>query len=459
MFSRRPTQDRTAQDAAARRPLLSRGAWTLLLAAVVVLFVLWVALLATPNTKPLEVPGIILLFFWSLLTNPGAFSAVGVVLIIPGTFFLLLLALIATALRTKARQRALAVVGYVAAAVRLRVPLPTYLRAAASSESLAMGRRLRRAAAMLDRGVALGPALRVTAGELPPLMLDRIAAAEQAVAPGDMLSDTIDHQRMRYVTRDVANPVPAYAIVTACLIVMVSSMLMVFIIPKYAQIFADFHLRLPPVTQALIDLSRGVALSIESYTLFILSVMLLGAILQSRSIARSTMGSPGSDVPLWLRRAMGRAVWFLPVVGPIVRDRQTAVTCEALGEALRAGRPMPESIGLATLPSLNGVLRERMAAWRTRVEAGEPTASAARAARLPGLLGDVLAGPAVQEGDNAAGAIEFAGRTYAARAVRASAAVSAVVPIATTLVLAAGVAFVALAMFTPIVKLIDSIAG
>lgn len=451
-----PNSDRRS-PAKERHGLLSPAAWWLLGLSVVAVVFFSLAVFATPNARPSQVPRLIVVLLWSLVVSPGGLSAFGFAFLVPFGMFLIVLATAAKILRGKARQKALGVVGYLSAAVRLRVPLPPYLRAASASEGFAMGRRLRRSAAMLERGVTLGDTLRVTAGELPPLMLDRIIAAEQTIAPGNALAEAIDRQRLLFATRETTSPVPGYAIITVCLILFVNMMVMVFIVPKYAQIFRDFGLRLPPITQALIDLSYGVAVSAEAYSVFILVAMMTAAVLFSRSIARALAGSSKSDVPEWLRRAAGRGIWVTPVIGRIVRDRQHALVCEALAEALRAGRPMPEAIGLATLPALNVVLFERMAAWRTGVETGQPTAVAARAAKLPRLLGELLAGQAVHERDNAAGAVEFAGRAYAARAVRAFAAVSAVVPVATTLLLAAAVAFVALAMFTPIVTLIDSL--
>lgn len=424
------------------------------------------------------------MFWWFEKRPLGMLMPQSLASVLPAALGLLSLSALAASLRQHRWRAAMLVVGYVAAAMRIGLPLPAYLRAAASGEANLPRRRMLRMAGALENGQSVGHALADAAGELPPLLIDRVTAAEQSAVLAQSLDTIIDRERRRVIDTHPGMPSRAYAMIVVSTIAGVAWLLMIFVLPKFTQIFADFKIQLPPVTRALafamgspiqsysayggtgagrlpsanrpvlpaspmMDGLEAIIPVLWSVVLLILSVSLL------LLLARATRGlfTSRPQRPL-LAGLHDRLAWHAPVWGRLTRNRQTAVACDALAEALLAGQAMPQAIEIATMPSLNRVLRNKMASWQAAVEAGRPLAAAARDARMPPLLCDLLAGAQ----NDAAGAVIFAGRAYAAASGRLAAVLSAVAPVVVTGVLAVFVAFLALALLVPLIPLVDSLS-
>ena len=444
---------------AARRSLSPVTWWLAGMGIVTVLLMIWLMPLS-PNSDPSG-------WLLNLIGISGSFNAstryAGTLrggLILPAALALVGMAALASSLKAYRRRVALGVLGHLASAVRLQVPLSPYLYAAAAAEPRGLSRRLRRTAAALAEGRPIGAVLPETAGELPPLVIDRVAAAERSYALGASLGPILDRERRLLAMPRTSGVSTTYALVVILTMLYIGVFVMIFVVPKLAQIFHDFQLKLPWTTQALIDFFYFLERGIDPYRIGVGTILLLAYVLLCRSLARTTRGLFTSRPRVrWFGDWIDRLISIMPVIGRLTRDREAALVCEALAEALRAGRPMPDAIAIATLPSLNAVLRDRMMTWRATVEAGQPIAAAARTAKLPRLMCELLAGTAVTGGADAAGSIEFAGRAYAARSARQAAVVAAVLPVFTTLALAAVVAFMALALSSPMITLIDGLTG
>ena len=371
--------------------------------------------------------------------------------ILPIALGVLSLAALASTLQLQRRRAAALVLGHLASAIQLSMPLPTYLRSAARSEQRLPRKRLLRMASDLDAGDSISGALADAAGELPPLVLDRVAAAEQSFSLSYALGDILDRERVRTASPAPGVPGLAYAAVVLTTLTLVTLMLLIFVMPKFAQIFRDFRLPLPKATLILIGDVPAVLSTVILLASFIAVLVLLSRVTRLLFTARSA-----PDLLGWVKDPIE---WYMPIYGRLTRNRQMALVCEALAEALIAGRPLPEAIGISTLPSMNRVLRKKLRAWRAGVERGAPLTSAARSAGVPRLLCDLLAGTTGDDGSGAVSAVVFAGRAYNGASGRLAAVLSAVAPVVLTGILAAFVAFLALAMFMPMISLIDGLTG
>ncbi|MDB5325632.1 MAG: type secretion system family protein [Phycisphaerales bacterium] len=382
----------------------------------------------------------------SVLNGPQAFAV-----ILPIALGVLSLAALSSSLQLQRRRAAALVLGHLASAIQLSMPLSMYLRSAARGEQRLPRKRLLQLASDLDAGDSISGALADAAGELPPLVLDRVAAAEQSFSLTHALGDILERERRRTAEPAPGVPSRAYAAIVLATMTLVTWLILIFVMPKFAQIFADFKLKLPNVTLVLIG-DFPVLLS----TLILLAAAISLLVLLSRITRMLFTARTAPDLLGW---ATDPIQWFTPIYGRLTRNRQMALVCEALAEALIAGRPMPEAIGIATLPSMNRVLRKKLRAWRAGVEDGAPLTSAARSAGVPRLLCDVLAGTTADDGSGAVSAVVFAGRAYNGASGRLAAVLSAIAPIVLTGILAAFVAFLALAMFMPMISLIDGMTG
>lgn len=369
----------------------------------------------------------------------------------PLVFGLLALAALGGSLQTYRRRAATLVLGHLSAAIQLNLPLPAYLRSATVGEGRLTRRRLFRLADDLEAGDSVAAALSGAARELPRLTLDRIAAAEQSFSLSQALGDILERERRRSNEAAPGMPSRNYVAIVLSVMVTVTWMLVIFVMPKFSQIFCDFGLQFPWITISLIQnfppFLTGVLAAFGILTL----LTILGRATRTLFIAR-----PAPRMFDWITDPL---LWYAPVYGRLERSRQTALACEALAEALIAGRPLPEALAIARLPSLNRVLRHKLFAWRQQIEAGVPLAAGARNAGMPGLLCDVLAGTTADDGGGAVQAVVFAGRAYAGMTSRTAAVLSAVAPVLTTGLLAVCIGYVALALFMPMITLLNGMTG
>ncbi len=107
--------------------------------------------------------------------------------------------------------------------------------------------------------------------------------------------------------------------------------LLTFVIPRFAQIFADLGQAVPLPTQILLTVST--ALTTYWWALALLVVALLLGL-------RVLMGT-GEGRLMWDRAVLG-----LPLVGEVIRKAEVARFCRTLGTLLRSGVPVLGALGV-----------------------------------------------------------------------------------------------------------------
>jgi type IV pilus assembly protein PilC len=152
-----------------------------------------------------------------------------------------------------------------------------------------------------------------------------------------------------------------------------------------------------------------------------------------------------------------RLLWHLPVAGRMTRARGLADVCNVLADALGAGSSPVSALTDASELKLNGILRRRVRRWAERADAGLPLADAARAAGMPKLIVGLLATTAA--GDDLPRVLRFLARYYESRFSRAAELLRSAAAPLLAVVFGALVLVVALAVMTPLVELVDALAG
>lgn len=367
----------------------------------------------------------------------------------------IVLMVIAQAFAARRRRRAGVVLAHLHQAVRMNLPLPEMLHAAADSERGTTRRRLDWLAFRLDRGDGLSDAVRDTVPELDDRAVRLLSVGEWAGRLDATLGYLVekhapindDHGRVRiegfYVVMVLMMVAAAVAGMTA------------LIIPKFHEIFKDFGTELPDVTRAMVGFADFAARDtpIASLLAFVIVVGYgLGvlAIFEHWFVGRVPWGAPA--------RALGATVGsVIPGIGSIPRDRALAQVCFVLGEATRSGLRLDSAIEETAHLKMPSVWRGRVAAFGENVRSGMEPGEAARAAKMPGIVCGML-GPAARTGDTA-GAFDFLARYFDQRFSRAAALLrGAMIP---TAVLSLGlvVGLTVVAMIMPLVALIDGVIG
>jgi type II secretory pathway component PulF len=226
----------------------------------------------------------------------------------------------------------------------------------------------------------------------------------------------------------------------------IGSMLRVFVMPQLMAIFKDFKLPLPWITLRTLEVARfsGTWLTLLLAVIFV-ALLFSSVVARYRGSSFGIVEGPGTKISN-----------ALPVVGTMRMHRALGDALELAADALDGGRPIETALSEASQICGNSRLRLRMDAWITAMVRGQTAAKAAQSAGMPqlvyGMLATALHTPDVAE------VFRFLGRYYSSRFSRAMAFLEASIIPLIALVGGLFVGWLALAVFTPMVKLLDSVA-
>jgi len=430
-----PPDSRSARTVRRLSTMLWQGVVAALLPGFVVCAVIfW---LAGPNTQ-----------FLGWFTSSLAIQ-LGVLL---GLLTALLLFVTARTVQMARHRRAMIVLAHLETVVRAGLPLAQTLRNWRDSESEGVARLLSRVAEALEDGAPIAEALVSARADLPWRVIDRLAAAERAGRIVPAITEVLAHERRRQQRDPVHWPfVKTYAIVLLMCVPGIIMVLSIFVMPKFQQIMKDFHQPPPASMMWVIAISRGVAPLVT--TLGVILFLVAG------QVAVEQLGRPNMR-PWQLRHGLMRTMighlrWMLPIVGTLDRDRGMADVMGTVAEALEAHRPLHLAVAEAHQPHLNAVLAERVNQWGQGIAAGLSPGAAAARAGLPAIVSGMLG--TKHPAPNVAGVCRFLERYYRSRFSRLETLIrESGVPIL-ALCGGAAVVLVALAIFQPIIVLLQSV--
>src|SRR5205823_6571373 len=126
-------------------------------------------------------------------------------------------------------------------------------------------------------------------------------------------------------------------------------------------------------------------------------------------------------------------------------------------QALGAGTPIVRALSECTTLAINAALRRKFLMWAQAMSAGATMIDGARAAGMSELVVGMLAS-APHDPTAAADVFTFLARYYRSRFSRAATAIHAIAVPAVVFVFGFIVCFIALAMFLPMISLINSLS-
>lgn len=134
------------------------------------------------------------------------------------------------------------------------------------------------------------------------------------------------------------------------------AVLLLFVIPVFEKMFADFGGSLPVPTQIVIDLSNW---SVGHWYVFVFGPPLL--IFLFNAFRRTPKG----------RRMLDRMILNMPIFGPLVRKTAVARFTRTMGTMLSSGVPILDALDIVARASGNIVVGEAIAYARKRVSEGK----------------------------------------------------------------------------------------
>ncbi len=295
----------------------------------------------------------------------------------------------------------------------------------------------------VERGQRLDQAIEKHAPQMPALYARVVrAGVESGQLPATLLNLS-HHLRLVAETRRLLTEALTYPAIVLVLAFAVLCTVLILIVPQFAETFEDFGVRLPVLTTVMIALAQALPRLLIGAAIVILGVSVLLLLL------------PLTPTGRWLRE---RFVLGFPLLGSMIRHSLRARFLRAMAFAVDSGMPLPEAIRLSAGATASEVLLREADRAASRVEQGSAPEEACRGARLiPAMLG-YLAG---LRGDAASlrdGLIQLS-KAYESRAVHGQSLLRAwAAPLA---VFAVGlvIGLVILALFIPLVSLVQSVSG
>jgi type IV pilus assembly protein PilC len=150
-----------------------------------------------------------------------------------------------------------------------------------------------------------------------------------------------------------------YPIAILGVAVIVISVLMVWVIPIFAKMFAEMSggkVGLPGPTQLVIDISNF----FQSYIVYIVAA-LAGLIYGIKRYYKTTNG----------RIVIDRLLLRLPIFGDIIRKASVAKFTRTLGTLITSGVPLLEGLGICAKTSGNKVIEEALLGARVSISSGK----------------------------------------------------------------------------------------
>ncbi len=208
----------------------------------------------------------------------------------------------------------------------------------------------------VQKGRYLSDALADHPKEFSQFYLNMIKAGEA----GGFLDLILD--RMSIYLRDIGDlkdyivSAMIYPLFLLCIGGISMLILLTYVIPKFAVIFADLGQALPLSTQLLL----GAAAFLRRYFLLLLTILVV-AIFAGRRFAMSAAG----------RYRIDSFFTRLPVAGAFIRELETARFARTLGTLIRSGVPILGSLTLVQGVISNRVIAESLDGIRERVREGD----------------------------------------------------------------------------------------
>ncbi len=223
-------------------------------------------------------------------------------------------------------------------------------------------------AADVEGGTPLSEALKKYPRQFDELYCDLVHSGEQTGALDHIFAQIAIYREKAEALKSKIKKALFYPAMVILVAIVVTSILLLFVIPQFEEIFAGFGATLPIFTQMVIKLSRWM----QDYWLYILVATMAAVFFYVRAWRHSEK----------VRDAADRFVLRLPVVGDILHKAALARFARTLATTFSAGIPLVEGLVSSAGASGNAVYRQAVMQVRSEVMAGMQMNLALRSTHL-----------------------------------------------------------------------------
>ncbi|WOE78726.1 type II secretion system F family protein [Pseudomonas protegens] len=208
----------------------------------------------------------------------------------------------------------------------------------------------------IEAGSSLAIALRRHPRHFDELYCNLVEAGEQSGALDTLLERVATYREKSENLKARVKKAMVYPVVVIGVAVLVSSILLIKVVPQFQSLFAGFNAQLPLLTQWVIALSHV----IQSHGGWLLSAGLLMGVGISQAYRRSER----------LRDSVDQGLLRLPLAGPLLYKSAVARYARTLATTFAAGVPLVQALDSVAGASGNKVFRQAVERIRQQVASG-----------------------------------------------------------------------------------------
>lgn len=165
----------------------------------------------------------------------------------------------------------------------------------------------------------------------PMVMIQMIAAGEVGGILDEVLTRLANQLEKEEIIRQKVRSALVYPTIVSCVAILVVVFLMIFVVPKFVEVYADMGADLPFVTTLLM----GISSAFQNYWWALLTVVVLIVV--------------GSKY--WLKTEDGAFIWDkvllnVPIFGPMIQKQAIARFSRTLGGLLSSGVPILKALAV-----------------------------------------------------------------------------------------------------------------
>ncbi len=327
------------------------------------------------------------------------------------------------------------------ALARTNLPLDRGLAALAQEmDGDSIGRLCQALARDLGAGIPLDEALKKHDPKMPPYLVALVKAGLQSGRLPQCLDRLASHARMVHSMRQGFWQTAFYPLVILVFSIGLLAFLISFVIPRFAEIYRGFGMRIPTLTNWLLSLADISPATWAIFTLLVVGVPVLAWLL---------MGP--------VRR--GNLLRKLPVVGDMLREASLATWYDLVAMLVQNGTPLPKAVELASNASNDPLLNATGRRVAADLEAGGVLADSMRQHRLGSAWGAWLAEVGQGQGVLPENLVELS-VTCKAQAENRGRWLRMILPPLVMVILASVVVgLVVMMLFLPMFRLLDALSG
>ncbi len=309
-----------------------------------------------------------------------------------------------------------------------------------------LAQTIRQVVAETESGASLAEAFDRHADKFPPLYGELVYAGVASGNLSGMLLNLGRHLDMVAKMRSALWRAISYPLFVVISLILVVSFLGVFVLPQFNKIFADFHTDLPGITEMVLSTADFVR-QIWPALLIALALILIGGPLLWALVRRRG----------WAQAIVETLVFPLPLLGEALRRNLLARWCDALRLGVMAHADLPTAVRLAGdavgSPAMRRAGRKIIAA----LEAGQPIEQVRLGRLIPPTVTAAIAFAAKSQ--DLPEALDTLSQMFQQQAELRTALIPVILMPALVIVVAVLIGIVVVAMFAPLISLIQSVSG